>query len=366
MRECETVEDKISIIVPVYNAEKYLDDTLRDLLCQNHWNMEIIIIDDGSTDGSRKIIEKYVEQDSRFIIIKSDNVGPSKARNKGLDIATGEYIRFIDADDRIRYDSMKSLLEVFKRDLEVDLVIGNYITNEKKAYFTGEEIEEGKVTAREFAGIFMNRIKSFYFGVPWNKLYKRSIIEKNKIRFNESIIWCEDFLFNVDYYSKCKKMFFLNMQGGTYQYCTRETGITANIKHRNLEEINRIDNLRYEKMRQYCEELGMLDRFELEWKYDALYENLSKITEYFRNDYIWEKYRNFKKLINEEDAYQYICNKYIDTNYKVWRLLKEALEKQKYLKVFLFFILKGFHRKYMGERFSGIIKSLQDGEVQKL
>ena len=366
MRVCETIKEKISVIVPVYNAEEYLENTFNDLIGQSYKNMEIIVIDDGSTDSSREIIERYKEQDKRFIVIEGNRKGPSKARNMGLEVATGDYIRFVDADDRMHSNSMNYLLEAYKKDMSIDLVIGNFSTDERKDYFTGKELREAPIQAKDFAEIFISHVKSFYFGVPWNKLYKRSIIERNHIRFNESIIWCEDFLFNVEYYSKCKMIYLVNRLEGVYQYCTRETGITSNIKYRGIEEINAINTLRYNAMKKYCINYGLLDRFELEWKYADLYEKLSNTTKYLRNDYIWIKYRKFKEYMNEEETYQYISIKWDKTKAVVWKLLKEAKEKDSYLKVFLYFVFKGFQYRYIKNISLNVEKETQDKEITLL
>lgn len=362
----EVMNGKISVIIPVYNAENYLRETLSDLINQSYQDMEFIVLDDGSVDGSAKIIQEYALKDKRIQFIQLENGGPSKARNLGLNVAKGEYIRFVDADDRIPTDSVSNMMQVFEKNSDIDLVIGNFVCDSAKGYFTGEGLKSGKVNSAEFAEIFIDHVKSFYFGVPWNKLYKREIIEKYQIRFDENIDWCEDFLFNVKYFSKCKMMYFLNLQQGVYQYCTRDTGITSNVSKRELEEIECIDVLRYNAMKEYSDSIGLLERFELEWKYTELYQNLAIVTKYFRNDYIWVKYKKFKDYIREEDAYQYICIKAKKTNYKVWHLLKESCETKKYLKVFLYFIIKGFGKKYLKNSFPKFEKSVQENEEKKL
>ena len=362
----EYVRGRVSVIMPVYNAEPYLRDIMDDLINQSYIDMELIVIDDGSTDRSVEIIQEYLQLNDKVIFLHIDNGGPSKARNIGLKVAKGEYVRFVDADDRLPKDSMEKMIQVYKDNVEVDLIIGNFITDINKGHFTGKELHETIVDDCTFAEIFVNYIKTFYFGVPWNKLYKRIIIEDNNIRFNESIIWCEDFLFNVNYYSKCKKMFFLNQTEGIYKYFIRETGITSNMKYYNIDEIRRIDTLRYNEMKKYCIKYGLLDRFELEWKYSELYEKLSNLTKYFGNDYVWEKYKKFKENMVEDDIYQYVSIKWDKTNAVVWKLLKEAKEKDSYLKVFLYFIFKGIQYRYIKNTSLIGEKVTQDEEMKLL
>lgn len=127
---------KISIIVPLYNAGKYIEQTIEDLITQTYQNIEIIMINDGSVDKSEDIVRKYAREDDRIKVISIENQGPSKARNVGLDLATGDYIRFVDADDRIPRDSMEQLMQPYLDDSELDLVIGNYRTIPEMGYFT--------------------------------------------------------------------------------------------------------------------------------------------------------------------------------------------------------------------------------------
>ncbi len=118
-------------------------------------------------------------------------------------------------------------------------------------------------------------------------------------------------------------------------------------------------------MQEYSKQFGLLEEFELAWKYSELYERLSTITKYFRNDHIWTKFNKFKQYLNEEDAYLYICRKWNNTNFKVWRLLKESVENQKYIKVFLYFIVKGMYNKYMRSFFPRAEEGVQEEENKK-
>lgn len=131
---------KISIIVPLYNAEKYIEQTIEDLIAQTYQNIEIIMINDGSVDKSEDIVRKYAREDDRIKVISIENQGPSKARNVGLNLATGDYIRFVDADDRIPRDSIEQLMQPYLDDSELVLVIGNYRTIPEMGYFTGDKL----------------------------------------------------------------------------------------------------------------------------------------------------------------------------------------------------------------------------------
>ena len=147
---------KISIIVPLYNAEKYIEQTIEDLITQTYQNIEIIMINDGSVDKSEDIVRKYAREDDRIKVISIENQGPSKARNVGLDLATGDYIRFVDADDRIPRDSMEQLMQPYLDDSELDLVIGNYRTIPEMGYFTGDSCPQAELTRQRGFTFFSN------------------------------------------------------------------------------------------------------------------------------------------------------------------------------------------------------------------
>ena len=338
---------KISVIIPVYNAEEYLNNILDDLLAQTYQNMEIILVNDGSKDNSLSIMDCYQEQDKRVKVFSIENSGPSSARNYGLKMSTGEYVRFIDADDRLPIDSMEKMLVPFMENEDVDLVIGNFVTVPDRGYFSGEELQEQKVDENQFSDLFVEHMKTFFFGVPWNKLYKKNIIMMNNIKFAEDMFWCEDLLFNIEYYKKCKMIYILNTCQGIYQYIVCEKGITSNLKRWNKVELQRIEQLRYEKVREYFEEHNKLSVFELEWKNAELYERLSTLTKYYKQISFAERYKTFKQLLQEENTYKYICIKWEQSGYFAWKVLKCAIETKKIYFAFIFFSIKGLLMKYM-------------------
>lgn len=327
--------------MPVYNAEKYLCGILEDLLNQTYQNYELIIINDGSTDKSWDIIQKYAEESNKIKSVSIENQGPSKARNVGLDMATGEFVRFVDADDRISAESLEKIICPCISDNQIDLVIGNFESYSQRGYFTGDNLKEGKISQKELINIFVEYIKTFYIGVPWNKLYRRDIIEKNKIRFDENINWCEDFLFNIQYFDKVNYAYIINVKKGIYQYFICDTGITVGLENRDTDELKRIDELRYKKAREFCEKYSCLNEFEMQWFFSELYKRLTILTMY-HSDLLSERYKKFKDFLSVEGTYQYVCKKYEQLNSFGWKLIKQAIEKDKYCKVFFYFLLKGY------------------------
>lgn len=171
---------KISIIIPVYNVEKYLKTCLDSVINQTYQNLEIILVDDGSTDNSGKICEEYKRADSRIIVIHKKNEGLSMARNNGLDIASGEYISFIDSDDYISKNMMETLYNrLLKTQSDMAVCSIQYVDDTgknlcSKAKFNFNDIVLGQ---NEFWKIYSSAGHTECV-VAWNKLYKRKILEQ--------------------------------------------------------------------------------------------------------------------------------------------------------------------------------------------
>mgnify|MGYP002532583580 CR=1 FL=1 len=211
----------VSIIVPVYNAKKYLSNTLESILKQSYKNLEIILINDGSTDNSKEICEHYAKIDSRIILLNKINGGVSSARNYGLEVAKGDYISFIDSDDYLTVDMIEILVkDVQNTDAEIAVCGYWHITESEYK----EKIKELKDVNMNKIEILKKPIEYFYSKkyMPniWNKIFKKSLIEN--IRFDNSIYYGEDFLFcalafmkaNIASYRSDKKYFYIKREDG--------------------------------------------------------------------------------------------------------------------------------------------------------
>ena len=199
---------KVSVIVPVYNAEKYLKKCLQSLVEQTLSDIEIICINDGSTDNSLSIIEQFAKSDSRIKIITTQNRGQSQARNKGLEIAKGEYTGFLDSDDYADTTMFEKLYTAAKQNDSDVVMCGVYILNEKTGAITSNDpyfglkiFEEQKDTGVFFNGVFSyEQCRDFLFRicvVPWNKLIKTDFLKKNSIKFAEGLSF-EDNIFSLE------------------------------------------------------------------------------------------------------------------------------------------------------------------------
>lgn len=249
--------DLISIIVPVYNSEKYLKECIESILNQTYQKLEIVLVNDGSTDNSLNICESYKCKDSRIKIISQPNNGVSSARNQGIINSSGSYICFVDSDDLLS----TNCIDVLYREMstgDVDLVICNYEYDyegrriKKKARLAAKtycfsDIEEICIDDGTMSGIL--------FGSVCGAIYKRSIIEEHGIRFNNDLKINEDGIFNLLYCSYSKKIKVLSNE---YLYIYRQWKNTStNIQlEKNLEEANNaLRDIYITKFRNYDKQM---------------------------------------------------------------------------------------------------------------
>ena len=191
---------KISIIIPCYKVEAYLPKCLDSLINQTYKNLEIICIDDGSPDNSGKILDEYAKKDSRIKVIHQGNGGVSSARNTGLDIATGEWISFVDADDWLDVNAYEKLLNSTEDEKVEMLVFGNHsVCDGVISKYKSINANESNFTDYSYLLLRLG-------GVVWNKLFSRSLIEENKTRFVKGINLSEDGLFNTEIMLKYPKL----------------------------------------------------------------------------------------------------------------------------------------------------------------
>lgn len=222
----------ISILMPVYNGQEYLEETVLSILNQSYKEFELIIIDDGSSDNTKAICDNLEKVDKRIKIIHKKNTGVSHTRNVALDNASGEYIAFIDSDDSVYKDYLKILLSSMEKSNGQLAVCG---FKERKISANGQVEELSRVfcpkeviAMEDMKDLIMDFGNSGLLNPLWNKLYSREIIEKNNIRFKEDVETGEDFIFNLQYFRKIKNICFSkeelyyyirrNNNSITYQY----------------------------------------------------------------------------------------------------------------------------------------------------
>lgn len=196
----------VSVIVPVWNGEKYLEECVESILGQSLREIEIILVDDGSTDGTWPLMERFAERDGRIRLLRRANSGVSEARNAGLDISTGRYIRFVDADDRLPPDSMRLLVEK-AQERDSDLVLAAYTEVLGRGRYLRDLGKcEDTVDNSEFLRRLEKLSNSFYYGVLWNKLFRGDIIRGKRVRFVSGLAWGEDFAFVMRYLTYAERI----------------------------------------------------------------------------------------------------------------------------------------------------------------
>lgn len=205
---------KVSVIVPVYNAEKTIKKAVCSILNQSYTNLEIILINDGSMDNSLNLCIEFAEKDNRVVVLNQNNTGVSSARNMGLEVAQGDFCCFIDSDDWIEKDYIERLVQGMQ---SVDCVIAGYTRevggDENPSHLMNRIYELKNISDTQICPLF-------YYGFIhpcWNKLFKMSIINENHIKFDTSIHISEDSIFCINYLIKCEKIFTMDLV--SYHYC---------------------------------------------------------------------------------------------------------------------------------------------------
>lgn len=225
-REVET----ISIIVPIYNVEKYLANCLDSLLAQTHKELEVILVNDGSKDKSLEICKAYAEKDTRIVVIDKINEGVSIARNTGIEAATGDYVAFIDPDDWVEPEAYASMLGQLKK-WESPICLCNFYKDTKrrsqpKCFEFKEEVLEGEAIREKLINnmIGMPDLLPKYvyvMGSVWRGLYNRNFLNSNELRFVPKLTIMEDLVFMVQTLLKCNKVAI--DQGIWYHYVQHAT-----------------------------------------------------------------------------------------------------------------------------------------------
>lgn len=206
----------VSVIIPVYNARPYIKECIESILCQSFVDIEVILVDDGSNDGSGEICDEYLQKDSRVIVIHQKNCGVSVARNKGLTVSKGKYILFVDSDDWVDKDYIQVLLKNMTNGglsvCNIAMVGKNSPQSKNKTCILSKE--EAQISV--FSSIGMQ-------GYPVNKMFDRALILKHRIFFDEDIKICEDELFVINYIKNTNNNIVWN-DSAPYHYRRVSTG----------------------------------------------------------------------------------------------------------------------------------------------
>lgn len=229
----------VSVIVPIYNVEAYLEQCIRSIQNQSISDFEIILVNDGSTDGSGEICSRYEKEDGRIIYIKTENRGAGPARNTGMKQASGEWLCFVDGDDYLPENALETLLTASG---SADIIIGNYAVDKEGKIFPQKFFKTRKTnivtdeTKNTQEGVYLigNALGCSYYGtpktsnvgVPWARLYRREFCIANELTF-PSIRRMQDTIFNIKAFRKAEKLDFVDET----VYCYRINSDSATHKY---------------------------------------------------------------------------------------------------------------------------------------
>lgn len=281
------MEELISIIIPAYNAEKTIEKCLRSIINQSYKDIQLIIVNDGSTDCTASICEQYLDIDNRIELINLSNAGVSNARNVGLKISKGEYILFVDADDWLP----ETALEILYKNIEnTDIVVGSY---KRLNYYRSQDyiVPNIKYTFPD-EGDFLKYIHLGNLRTPWAKLFRKEILEK--IEFDIDLPYAEDSIFVLQALRNCKSIKMIS--DIVYYYdCSSLSGASHRFDHKITTYIERL----------FCEYCKTVKKMSNNSKKNAEFQNERAQSDIkMLVDYYCQKKTGFSKWIEIEDLKQ--------------------------------------------------------------
>lgn len=274
---------KVSVIVPAYNAEKYIEACLDSICEQTYPVLETLVVDDGSKDLTASIIRSRAEQDARIIPYYNENHGVSYSRNFGLEHCTGEYVTFVDADDLVAPDFIAQMIHDLE-EADADIAV---IGVAKSKLFEPEMFTNG-VTSTYEESEMLKQVFGAFEGFVCNKLYRKSLLQTKSIRLEQSIAVCEDLLFNVIYLLNCKKAVYNCGQ----KYFYRQIENSAS---------NRLDNPKwFDAMKAYQQIIRLVKDYPVVYRLAAFQYAMFLCAAKYRIRFIEDSNGEIKRKVDEE------------------------------------------------------------------
>ena len=316
-------EIKVSIIIPVYNSEKYLGKCLDSIIAQTYKNFEIIVVDDGSKDSSAKICDDYALSDSRVKVIHQKNGGTSKARNAGLKAAAGDYITFMDNDDYWKSDDCLEKVINRLKESRADVMIHTpyvYWQDTKELVSPKNTIKREQIYGKPSYDVINTIIKNGLMDrCVWSKLFKREIIEKNSLKFpencrNEDTYFIGEIFMYAESYDWMEESFYIYRKGH------EESQTSKRLSYQSLNDLQRI----------VCKYIDMLNKAEIEeLKKEALYNYIAYLySVWMGQSYLIDR-KSYKKEIRLDTVkmkkYDYILKYDADPSVALIRKVKKIL-----------------------------------------
>lgn len=293
----------ISIIIPIYNVSQYLNECIQSVVNQSYKDFECILIDDGSSDGSEMICDQWAQKDSRIKVIHQSNQGVSKARNRGIVEAQGEYITFIDSDDWIDPNYLNKLFQPIEK-YKVDLVVCGLQQQYNNGTFQNYSYKTGIINIeKQFTNEFTDINKKFLFFGPYIKLYKKAIIQKHNIHFPPEYTYGEDLIFNYNYLEYVKAIYIVNQC--LYHYRIIGSGTLSSIKRINQFEI---DYAQWNILKDFFYRKNLWNDNSISYLYHRLwwcmYDAILSFPERLRGKSINYKLQYIKQIVNITEVKQ--------------------------------------------------------------
>jgi glycosyltransferase involved in cell wall biosynthesis len=323
-------EIDVSIIVPIYNVETYLRQCLDSLINQTLKGIELICVNDGSTDNSLAIIQEYAQRDNRVVILSKDNGGLSSARNAGMKIAKGKYIGFVDSDDWVDFNMFEKLYNKgILKDADMVMCAVNCVNEMTQEIENTDTYFQLSCFTEKFNDIVFNHrdTKNFLFDISvtaWNKIYRRELIEKYNIIFPEGLIF-EDNPFFYETYFKAENVIIV--RESLYYYRMNRKNSIIKKTNKKFFDVVKIMDIIEETLINQCLFEDYKNDF-LKYKIDTILYRFSQIQKDYQKEFFYIIKRNFDKI----DLSQYTLNLtnsyYIDvmliqtSNYWGYRFLK--------------------------------------------
>lgn len=333
-------DKKLSIIVPVYNVEDYIDKCLESIVNQTYRNLEIILVEDGATDKCPQICDEWESKDERIKVIHKQNGGLASARNSGIEEATGEYMAFVDSDDWLEVNVYEKIIKLLEESQANVAVFGMTKIDEQgkvlSVHLPDKRVIEGECIEKEVFGLIADN----FYGYAWNKVYRSDIIKKSGIRNNPQIIDREDLAFNLEIMPFLDKIVCVDVMG--YYYLQRGTSLLHIKSLKRLEGISAFCNFmndfkmnnskEKERIYNYCVKQYVSDCIikNILWNTGlAKNEKVEKMNEIFSNVKIGEK------LVKSKNDPRYL------------KALSKSFSKKNYKSFYTFFLLSEIKRKVL-------------------
>lgn len=325
---------RISIIIPVYNAEQYLEECLLSISQQTFGDFEILAINDGSTDSSLEILNQYLEKEARLKVLSQANQGVSAARNLGLKYAQGEYITFVDADDWLHPETLEHYIEIVNHE-NSDIVISQFLKRKSTEKPTGISIKSFDRKAIE-QKIFPKFIESDGYNSVCNKLYQAELITKTSAKFPMGVRIAEDAQFNHQVFSQAQKISETHFQ--SYYYREVEGSATRNVVRNDYLQSN-VAIYQYDYQKYFGNAISEFKMNEL--KAQRFFRSIiALIYIYFNpnNQFTWvQRFTKIKEIVNHDVVKQVFSDDALQQNLGRYdRAIFNAIQSRNILKLYLY------------------------------